>query len=183
MKDSSRTLGAGVFYAGRLARITSSDFEARVEAGSNTSTVALRVVGGDEKGSLQSVTVKYGHESHGTRTRKWLHWRGAAAIVNNRSVLSSERAPHINKPASLTNKNLGGISRWVLYFKREWPTDRLTVDSNIRLRLRVEIQIQNSREQTLFKIHSTDIVQGSSIAKCYQVTTKQADIEEFVFVL
>jgi hypothetical protein len=31
-----------------------------VEAGSNTSTVTLRVVGGDEKGSLKSETVKYG---------------------------------------------------------------------------------------------------------------------------
>jgi hypothetical protein len=31
-----------------------------VEAGSNTSTVALRVVGGDKKGSLESETVKYG---------------------------------------------------------------------------------------------------------------------------
>jgi hypothetical protein len=29
-----------------------------VEAGSNTSTVTLRVVGGDEKGSLKSETVK-----------------------------------------------------------------------------------------------------------------------------
>jgi hypothetical protein len=42
----------------------------RVEAGSNTSTVTLRVVGGDEMGSLESETVKYGHESYGTRTRK-----------------------------------------------------------------------------------------------------------------
>jgi hypothetical protein len=42
----------------------------RVEAGSNTSTVNLLVVGGDEKGSLNYETVKYGHESHGTRTRK-----------------------------------------------------------------------------------------------------------------
>jgi hypothetical protein len=32
----------------------------RVEAGSNTSIVALRVVGGDGKGSLESETVKYG---------------------------------------------------------------------------------------------------------------------------
>jgi hypothetical protein len=31
-----------------------------VEAGSNTSTVTLRVVGGDEKGSLESETVKLG---------------------------------------------------------------------------------------------------------------------------
>jgi hypothetical protein len=30
-----------------------------VEAESNTSTVALRVIGGDEKGSLESETVKY----------------------------------------------------------------------------------------------------------------------------
>jgi hypothetical protein len=42
----------------------------RVEVGSNTTTVILRVVGGDEKGSLESETVKYGHESYGTRTQK-----------------------------------------------------------------------------------------------------------------
>jgi hypothetical protein len=42
----------------------------RVEAGSNTSTVTLRVVGADEKGSLKSGTVKYGHESQGARTRE-----------------------------------------------------------------------------------------------------------------
>jgi hypothetical protein len=41
-----------------------------VEAGSNTSTVTQRFVGGDEKGSLESETVKYGHESYGTRTLK-----------------------------------------------------------------------------------------------------------------
>jgi hypothetical protein len=39
----------------------------RMEAGSNTSTMILRVVGADEKGSLESETVKYGHESYGTR--------------------------------------------------------------------------------------------------------------------
>jgi hypothetical protein len=42
----------------------------RVEAGSNTSTVALLVVGGDKKGSLESETVKYGREFHGTRIRE-----------------------------------------------------------------------------------------------------------------
>jgi hypothetical protein len=42
----------------------------RVEAASNTSIVALRVVGGDEKGSDESEIVKYDHESHGTRTRE-----------------------------------------------------------------------------------------------------------------
>jgi hypothetical protein len=46
----------------------------RVEAGSNTSTVTLRVVGGDETGSLKSEAVKYGHESQGTRTRGRIRW-------------------------------------------------------------------------------------------------------------
>jgi hypothetical protein len=42
----------------------------RVEAESNTSTVTLRVVGGDENGSLKSETVKYGRKSLGTTTEK-----------------------------------------------------------------------------------------------------------------
>jgi hypothetical protein len=46
-----------------------------VETRSNTSTVTLRVVGGDEKGSLESETVKYGRQSHGTRTVERLRWR------------------------------------------------------------------------------------------------------------
>jgi hypothetical protein len=72
-----------------------------VEAVSNASTVSLRVVGGDEKGSLEYETVNYGHESHGSRTRKYLRWRGPEAFVNDRPVLSSESAPHINKPAKV----------------------------------------------------------------------------------
>jgi hypothetical protein len=77
------------------------ELDSRVEAGSNTSTVTLRVVGGVEKKSLESERVNYGHESHGSRTRKYLHWQGPGAIVNDRPVLSSERAPHINKPATV----------------------------------------------------------------------------------
>jgi hypothetical protein len=69
----------------------------RVEAGSNTSTVTLRVVHGDEKGSLKSETVKYGHESKGTRTRERLRWRGSATYTKDRTVLSSEMARHKNK--------------------------------------------------------------------------------------
>jgi hypothetical protein len=53
----------------------------RVEAGTNTSTVTLRVVGGDEKGSLKCETVKYGHESQGTRTKERLRWQGPAAHI------------------------------------------------------------------------------------------------------
>jgi hypothetical protein len=40
-------------------------------------------------GSLESETVKCGHESRGTRTWEWLRWRGPAAIVNERPILSS----------------------------------------------------------------------------------------------
>jgi hypothetical protein len=65
-----------------------------VEAGSNTSTVTLRVVGGDEKGSLRSETVKYGRKSQGTRTQERLRWQGPAAHTKDRPVLSSERSPH-----------------------------------------------------------------------------------------
>jgi hypothetical protein len=49
-----------------------------VEAGSNTSTVTLRVVRGDEKGSLKSERVKYGRESQGTQIRERLRWQEPA---------------------------------------------------------------------------------------------------------
>jgi hypothetical protein len=73
----------------------------RVEAGSNTSIVTLLVVGGDEKGSLKSETVKYGHESKGTLTRERLCWRGRVAYIKERPVLSSERAPQENKTVTV----------------------------------------------------------------------------------
>jgi hypothetical protein len=68
--------------------LRNSVFKPRVEAGSNTSTVTLRVVGGDKKGSLKSETVKYGYESKGIRIQERLRWR-----VPDRPVLSSERTP------------------------------------------------------------------------------------------
>jgi hypothetical protein len=81
----------------------------RVEEVSSTSTVTVRVVGGEEKGSLESGTVKYGHERHRTRTGERLRWRGPAAIVNDRPVLSSERAPHINKSATYVRLRLSSV--------------------------------------------------------------------------
>jgi hypothetical protein len=47
----------------------------RVEAGSNTSTVTLRVGGGDEKGGLKSEAVIYGRESQ-TWTQERLRCQG-----------------------------------------------------------------------------------------------------------
>jgi hypothetical protein len=71
--------------------------QTRVEAGSTTSTVTLRVVGGDEKGSLKSETVKYGLKTKGRQTQEGLHWCGPVAYTKERPVLSSERAPHKNR--------------------------------------------------------------------------------------
>jgi hypothetical protein len=100
-------------------------------AGSNTSTVTLRVVGGDEKGSLESETVKYSLEFQGTQTGERLHWQEPAAHTKDRPVLSSERASHGIKnvtvkriPYSERKKNLIVSPAWVLYTKRDWPTDR-----------------------------------------------------------
>jgi hypothetical protein len=69
-KDSNN--GRYVVYAVRAEVLQPGPVSSltRMEAGSNTSTVTLRVVAGDEKGSLKSETVKYGHESKGTRTRE-----------------------------------------------------------------------------------------------------------------
>jgi hypothetical protein len=68
----------------------------RVEAGSNTSTVALRVIGSDEKGPSSAwgynwVTLFLGDINTGA----WrLRWRGPAAVVNDRPIVSSERMLH-----------------------------------------------------------------------------------------
>jgi hypothetical protein len=47
---------------------TQAELKTRVETGSNTSTVTLRLIGGDEKEGLKTETVKYGREIQGTRT-------------------------------------------------------------------------------------------------------------------
>jgi hypothetical protein len=99
-----------------------------MKAGSNTSTVALRVVGGETKrepsswgynwatlflvdintgtdppgwGSLESETVKYGHESRWTRTQDWLLWREPPASVNGRPYSFGRESAPYNKPATV----------------------------------------------------------------------------------
>jgi hypothetical protein len=66
-----------------------------------TSTVTLRVVGGDGKASLKTETVKYDRESEGTWTGERLRWQGPAVCTNDRPVFSSERALHKNKTVTL----------------------------------------------------------------------------------
>jgi hypothetical protein len=103
--DSTETFAGGELYS-TLSKLWKETWLrpnkwSHVEAGSNNSTVSLRVVGGYEKGSLESETVKYDRKSYGTWALEWLRWRGPVAIVNGRPVLSSERSPHINKPATV----------------------------------------------------------------------------------
>jgi hypothetical protein len=70
----------------------------RVEAGWNTSTVTLQVVGGDEKGSLKSETVKYGHEfSRDSDPRKTLA-RASSIYKRQNRPLVREAAPEKTKP-------------------------------------------------------------------------------------
>jgi hypothetical protein len=107
----------------------------RVEAGSNTSTVTLRIVGGNEKGRLKSETVKYDREYQGTRTRGRLRWQGPVAYTKGRPVLSSERTPHKKQNRnSNSNKYLAMSPKWGSTLKF---TDWLTVSRNASLTLTV----------------------------------------------
>jgi hypothetical protein len=63
-------------------------------------TVTLRGIGGDERGSLKSETVKYGRESKGLGPRKTALAR-ASIIYKRQTVLSSKRAPHKNKTVTV----------------------------------------------------------------------------------
>jgi hypothetical protein len=109
-----------VRVARRLYKVTLVIFgsQTRVEAGSNTSTVTLRVVVGDGKGSLKSETVKYGHESEGNRTPERLSWRGPAVYTKDRPVISSEREPQKNKTVNVKEKN-GARHQHLLI---DWPS-------------------------------------------------------------
>jgi hypothetical protein len=108
----------------------------RVEVGSNTPTIALQVIGGNEKGSLESGTVKYGHESHRTRTREWLLWQRPAAIVNDKThPLLREGAPHQQTRNCLTVIKLWSYAPDGCFITRQ--TGWVTIGCNIRLRLKI----------------------------------------------
>jgi hypothetical protein len=66
--------------------------------GRNTSTVNLRVIGGDEMGSLTSETVKYGRESQGTWTQEKLRWQGSTAYTKDRPSSRQRGHPAKTRP-------------------------------------------------------------------------------------
>jgi hypothetical protein len=72
-----------------------------VEAGSNTSTVTLRVVGGDEKESLKSETVKYGPEYQETRTQEDCAGKGQQHIQKTDPSSRQRGRPTKNKTVTV----------------------------------------------------------------------------------
>jgi hypothetical protein len=157
--------------------------ESRVEAGSNTSTVALRVVGGDEKraqclgynpatlflevvntgtwpsslGSLESETVKCGHESRETRTCEWLRWQGPAAIVNDRPIFSSERMLHkdYNRKCS--------VGKWSYWSQGACRQDELIGGKPSFLKQLWLKSEKRERERTRMRMGRVLVSQGRSV--------------------
>jgi hypothetical protein len=83
--------------------------------------MTLRVVGGDEKGSLKSETVKYGLESQGTQTRERLRWQGPVAFKKKTDPSSRQRGrPTDNKTVTFNSNN------YLVMSPRRGSTPRLT---------------------------------------------------------
>jgi hypothetical protein len=66
----------------------------RVEVGSNTSTVALRIVGGDEKGSLESDSKKWSRVSRDSDARMTALVMASSIYKRQTRLLVRENAPH-----------------------------------------------------------------------------------------
>jgi hypothetical protein len=96
-----------------------------VEAGSNTSTVTLRVVGGDEKRSLKCETVKYGRESQRDSDQRKIALARASSIYKREiRPLVREGAPQEqDRNCHTSNKDLVVSPKLVLYSKTDWRTD------------------------------------------------------------
>jgi hypothetical protein len=101
--------------------------DTRAEAESTTSTVTLRVVGGDEKGSLKYETVKDGHESQDYAGEHQQHTQ--KTDPSSRQIGRPTRTrPYLSK----SNKYLVMSRRWGSILRL---TDRLTVSHNVTVTL------------------------------------------------
>jgi hypothetical protein len=87
--------------------------------------IYIRGPGPPDWGSLESETENKVMSPMGIGPENDCAGEDQTAIEYGRSVLSPERAPHINKPQlSDRNKNPILSPRWVLDTKADWPTDR-----------------------------------------------------------
>jgi hypothetical protein len=80
----------------------------------------IREPGLEVRGSLESENLKCAHESHGTRTGKWLRWREPTAIVNDRPILSSERMLHKDYNGKCSVEKVLVVSRILSPRKTDW---------------------------------------------------------------
>jgi hypothetical protein len=83
------------------------------------------------KKEVWNLRVKYGHEPQGTRIRERLPWRKPATCTNDRSVFSSERAPHKNEAVSVKEWYISGHEPQIGLATN--LTDWLTVSRNVTL--------------------------------------------------
>jgi hypothetical protein len=86
---------------------------------------------------VSNETVKYGHEFCRTLAREWLLWQGPEAIVriNYSPILSSERAPHIKKPAIVRQKTKSGHGLQLGARHRDWLAGWTSVVNWLQLQL------------------------------------------------
>jgi hypothetical protein len=100
-------------------------------------TVTMRVVGGDEKGSLKSETVKYGCESKGTRTQERLRWQGPAAYKKSNPLVREgvPQKPDHNCRAVINIWSWAPDGAWHQDLLIDWLSDRPTVSHNVTLTL------------------------------------------------
>jgi hypothetical protein len=98
----------------------------RLEAGSNTSTVTLRVVGGDENGSLKSETVKYGRKTLLTGPEKDCAGKDQQHMQKIDPSSRERGRPTETRPQLLnSNKYLVMSPRWGSTPRlTDWLTDR-----------------------------------------------------------
>jgi hypothetical protein len=96
-----------------------------VEAGSNTPTVTLRVVGGDEKGSFESETVIMVTSPTESDPKMSALTRAGSNCKRQACPLVRESAPYQQTRKCLTElKNLVISPRRGLDTKTDWLTDR-----------------------------------------------------------
>jgi hypothetical protein len=127
MKSRNANLGGGNFYSGRVEVIKGSSF-VHGDAGSNTSTMTLRVVGGDEKG----------------KSRIWDSKIWSRVLRDSDPKMTELSRTNCNckrqiRPQETRNcQTIIKIWSWVqegCFIPRQ--TGRLTVGRNIKLRLRL----------------------------------------------
>jgi hypothetical protein len=117
----------------------------RVETGSNTSTVALRVAGGDEKANLESEIVKYGRESRDSNPRMTALARARSNCKRQTRPLVRVTAAHQQTRNRLTVLKIFSQAPDGCFIPRQ--TGRLTVGTNISLRLRRESYVRDNQPQ------------------------------------